>query len=187
MTQPYGPDYRPAPTWRPPDGGDRQISSPDGFPEPGGTGDYSGYGPRVPEPGGTGDYFGYGPAGWATYPDYADAQRAAGPQGFRDPVTGQPGNPNPYAYPVQLYPPQRQNEKAVAALICAVGTFGCGLLIIPATILGVQGLKQSKLDPMQTGRGMSIGALTICGVLYGAALIYILFVIVMFIVAATVG
>lgn len=93
------------------------------------------------------------------------------------PATGRNGH-----QPVQYRPATRNNPLAVAALVCGIGQFFLGLLIlgnivlaIPAVICGAIGLRQTVARG-ERGRGMAKAGLIlgILGVVYFVIVIVVL-------------
>jgi hypothetical protein len=101
--------------------------------------------------------------------------------GYHQPGGYQPGNPQWGQAPVQL---PRNNRKAIAALVCGIGQFVLGLLLvgnillaIPAIILGAMGMRETA-ERGDRGRGMAIAGLVL-GIL---GVVYFLLVILLIIV-----
>jgi hypothetical protein len=126
------------------------------------------------------------PAG--QYPQAAGQySQAAGQYGYQ-PVPGQ------YPAPAGQYAPQqwpaypaapRNNRVAIAALVCGLGQFVLGLLIvgnillaIPAIICGAIGLKQTR-QRGEPGRGLAIAGLVlgILGVVYFVIIVVVLIIL----------
>jgi hypothetical protein len=139
---------------------------------------------QYPQPGGQ---YGYQPTP-EPYPQAAGQYpQAAGQYGYQ-PTAGQypapAGQYGPQQWPA--YPaPARNNKVAIAALVCGVGQFALGLLIvgnivlaIPAIICGAIGLKQTS-QRGEPGRGMAIAGLVlgILGVVYFVIIVVVLIII----------
>ncbi|MGH3304417.1 MAG: DUF4190 domain-containing protein [Streptosporangiaceae bacterium] len=139
-----------------PDQAAGQPAGPNGFPPP-----PNGFSPGNADP-------------WA-----APAGQYQPPAGPYQPPAGPYQPPaGPYGYPPSAYYPTaaapRNNPVAIAALVCGIGQFVLGLLLvgnillaIPAVICGAIGLKQIN-QRGERGRGMAIAGLVlgILGVVY---------------------
>jgi Domain of unknown function (DUF4190) len=106
-------------------------------------------------PGGAGGGQG-GPGGYQQYPP--------GGYGQPGPGYGQPGYGQPGFGPVGLgapgYPSQTTNGMSIAALVCGICGFLCGIPAILAICFGFAGLSQIKRTG-QRGRGMAIAGIIV--------------------------
>ena len=93
--------------------------------------------------------------GYSQAPDYGVA-----PYGS---VPGPGGYPNPAGYGPG-YGPVSTNGMSIAALVCGICGFLCGIPAVLGIIFGFVGLSQAKRTG-QRGRGMAIAGI-VCGILW---------------------
>jgi hypothetical protein len=125
---------------------------------------------RRPEEGGSGEgQPGYGQPSYGQpqygQPQYGQPQYGQpgyGQAPYGQPQYGAPGQPygQAPAYPYGEAPAQQSNGLAVAALVCGIIGFFCGLTAIAAIPLGIVGLRRSR-ELGGTGRGMAIAGLVL--------------------------
>jgi hypothetical protein len=151
-----------------PAGADPLTAPPGGLQPPAG---------QYPPPGGQ---YGYQPTP-EPYPQAAGQYSYQPTAGQYPAPVGQYGPQQWPAYPA----PARNNKVAIAALVCGIGQFALGLLIvgnivlaIPAIICGAIGLKQTS-QRGEPGRGMAIAGLVlgILGVVYFVIIVVVLIII----------
>jgi Domain of unknown function (DUF4190) len=166
--------------------------------------DFGQPGPAAPPGGAAGAASAAPPSSWSAPPPTSWSAAPGGyqqPAGQYPPSTAEyPPPPGQYAPPVGQYPPptgqypppsyyptgpaQRANPVAIAALVCGIGQFVLGLLLvgnillaIPAIICGAIGLRQVN-QRGERGRGMAIAGLVL-GIL---GVVYFLLVIVVIVI-----
>ncbi|MGH3666389.1 MAG: DUF4190 domain-containing protein, partial [Egibacteraceae bacterium] len=102
-----------------------------------------------------------GQQGWGQSPyDPGGAGGQYQQQGAYGPHSWQPP-PGGYGYGTP-YQPAQTNGMAIAALICGVATFACGITFLPALILGY--IAKGQIDRsggQQQGRGMAVAGIVI--------------------------
>jgi hypothetical protein len=69
------------------------------------------------------------------------------------PPSGVPSVPSVAGVTIQT---ERTSGMAIAALVCGIGSFVCGLSVIPALIFGPMSLNEIKRTPGLRGRGMAM-------------------------------
>jgi hypothetical protein len=129
-------------------------------------------------------YSSAGPDSWSAAGPYAQAAGQYGYQPAPDQYPAPAGQYGPPPWPAYPASP-RNNRVAIAALVCGVGQFVLGLLVvgnivlaIPAIICGAIGLKQTK-QRGEGGRGMAIAGLVlgILGVMYFVIIVVVLIIL----------
>ncbi|HEU4676715.1 MAG TPA: DUF4190 domain-containing protein [Motilibacteraceae bacterium] len=105
-------------------------------------------------------------------PQYGQPQY--GQPGYGQPQYGAPGQPygQAPAYPYGEAPAKQSNGLAVAALVCGIIGFFCGLTAIAAIPLGIVGLRRSR-ELGGTGRGMAIAGLVLGCVVVVLSVVFI--------------